>query len=309
MRERIIITGGTGFIGSALTRHLYAAGYDVVVVTRNAAKVIDMFEGRVSAASWNGSGFTNWEHFVDGSLAVINLAGESIAGGRWTTPRKRLIMDSRVFAGRTVTEAVAKVARKPKVVIQASAIGYYGSTGLRPVSESEASGAGFLADVCRQWEGSSESVERHGVRRVIIRSGLVLGQGGVLPQLVKPFRYHLGGPPAGGRQMVSWIHLEDEIRAIRFLIENEQAQGPFNLTSPNAVHMHALYTELGRILGKSPWLKLPKGLLRWALGEMADELLLTSQNVLPRRLTELGFTYNFPDIVTALADILVQDRA
>lgn len=307
MRKRIIITGGTGFIGAALTRALHSAGYDVVVVTRNTAKAIDMFEGRVSAASWDGTGSTNWEHFLDGSLAVINLAGENI-GGRWTPPRKRRILESRIHAGNAVTSAVRKVARKPELVIQASAVGYYGSTGSRPVSETEPSGAGFLADVCRQWEHSTKSVESMGIRRVIIRSGLVLGHGGVLPLLAKPFEYYLGGVPGSGNQMVSWIHHQDEVRAIQFLLENEQAAGPFNLTSPGAVSMRAFCEELGRVLAKPARLRAPKGLLRAALGEMADELILTSQNVVPGRLTELGFTFNFPDIALALADILGQRR-
>jgi uncharacterized protein (TIGR01777 family) len=306
MRERIIITGGTGFVGSALTRHLYAAGYDVVVVARNAAKVIDMFEGKVSAASWNGMGFTNWEHFIDGALAVINLAGENIGGGRWTSTRKQRILDSRVLAGQTVAEAVAKVARKPKVVIQASAVGYYGNTGARPVDESEPSGEGFLAKVCRHWEHSSQSVEDLGVRRVIIRSGLVLGQGGILPKMAKPFLYYLGGAPGGGEQMISWVHLEDEVRAIQFLLENEQAVGAFNITAPNAVRMKTFYAELGRMLGKPSWLNVPKGLLRAALGEMADELVLVSQNVVPGKLTELGFNFHFPDVTAALTEILGQ---
>lgn len=305
MRDRIIITGGTGFIGTALTRHLYAAGYDVAVVTRDAAKAIDMFEGRVSAGSWNGTGYTNWEHFLDGSLAVINLAGENI-GGRWSAARKQRILDSRIAAGQTVTEAVAKVARKPKIVIQASAVGYYGSTGSRPVSESEPSGEGFLAGVCRQWEHSTAQVEEMGVRRIIIRSGLVLGPGGILPLLAKTFRYHLGGPPGGGEQMVSWIHLEDEIRAIRFLLENERAAGPYNLTSPGAVHMRTFCEELGRVLGKPSWLKLPKGLLRAALGEMADELILTSQNIVPRGLLDLGFDFSYPDIASAMAEAVAR---
>lgn len=303
MRERIIITGGTGFVGSALTRHLYAAGYDVVVVTRNAARVIDMFEGKVSAASWNGSGFNNWQHFIDGALAVINLAGEDI-GGRWTSARKQRILNSRVFAGQTVTEAVSKVARKPKVVIQASAVGYYGNTGARPVDESEPSGDSFLAKVCRQWEHSTQPVEEFGIRRVIIRSGLVLGQGGILPQLAKPFLYYLGGAPGGGEQMVSWIHLEDEIRAIQFLLENEQADGAFNLTAPGAVRMKAFCDELGRLLGKPSWLHVPKGVLRVALGEMAEELILASQNVVPGKLKELGFDFRFTDVAAALSEIL-----
>ncbi len=304
MRKRIIITGGTGFIGSTLTRRLYAAGYEVVVVARDAARVIDMFEGKVSAASWKGTGFTNWEHFIDGALAVINLAGENIGGGRWTSARKQRILNSRIMAGQTVAEAVAKVSRKPKVVIQASAVGYYGNTGARPVSESEPSGESFLAKVCRQWEHSSQSVEELGVRRVVIRSGLVLGQGGVLPRMIKPFHYYLGGAPGGGEQMVSWVHLEDEVRAIQFLLENEQAVGAFNLTAPHAVRMKAFCDELGRILGKPSWLNVPKGVLRAALGEMADELILVSQNVVPGKLTELGFDFRFPDVSAALADIL-----
>jgi len=255
--------------------------------------------------AWDGKSSNGWLQAAEGAAAIVNLAGENLSTGRWTGRIKENIRMSRINAGRAAAEAVERCKKKPSVVIQASATGYYGDRGSEEITESSASGKGFLADVCRAWEDSSKSVETQGVRRAVIRTGVVLGaEGGMIPRLLLPFRLFMGGIPGGGRPWLSWIHLRDEVRAIRFLIETRRASGVFNLTAPAPVISGEFYRTLGALLRRPVWAPMPAFALRLILGELADEMILSGQRVLPEKLLKLGFEFEFPELEGALADII-----
>ena len=302
---RVIITGGTGFIGSRLAESLLADGAEVVVLSRSMESVRKVFDDRVSAALWDGKSAEDWWQFGEGADAVVNLAGAGLADSRWTPERKKLILNSRVNAGRAVTEAISRASVKPKVLVQASAVGYYGPRGLPAADESAPSGGGFLAEVCRAWESSTEAVEAMGVRRVIIRTSLVMAaHGGGLSRMLPVFRLGLGGPLGDGSQGFPWIHLDDEVGAIRFLMEHEESRGAYNLTAPETVDNRTFTRALAKALERPAVLGAPPFALRLLFGEMADEVLLSGQFVLPRRLTEEGYAFRHPILLAALEDLL-----
>ncbi|MYL83881.1 TIGR01777 family protein [Desulfovibrio aerotolerans] len=300
---RVVIIGGSGFIGRALTRSLVGDGHLVVVVSRTGAGRAPA--GGVSFAPFDGKSGQGWAEHCDGAAAVVNLAGENIASGFWSATRKQRILESRVDAGRAVMDALERVSHRPAVLVQGSAIGYYGDRGDAPTDEDTPRGTGFLAEVAQAWEASTAAAQALGVRRVVARTSVVLGAaGGALPRMLAPYRFFCGGPLGSGRQWFSWIHLNDEIRAIRFLMEQEQASGPYNLAAPQAVTQADLAAALGKALSRPAWLRTPPAVLRLVLGEMGQELLLNGARVAPRRLTELGFTFRFPTLAAALAEIL-----
>jgi uncharacterized protein (TIGR01777 family) len=304
-KRRILVTGGTGFIGRALTRDLAAAGYTVVVLTRHLQKSEGLFGRAAESVLWDGRTPEGWGSLVDGAFALINLAGDNLGEGRWTRTKRARILSSRLEAGGAVVEAVKAASRKPSVIVQASAIGAYGDRGDDEIDERSPLGVGFLADVVRPWEESTKDTEALGVRRVIVRSGLVLGAGGgVLPRLAAPFHFLAGGPLGNGRQWYSWIHLADEIRAIRFLIERTGLSGIFNLTAPRPLREKDLCRALGAAMKRPCWLPTPAFLLKLLFGRKAWETVLAGQKVLPRRLREAGFTFSYPEAETALADLL-----
>lgn len=300
---RVLITGGTGLIGRALAAELADAGYEVVVLSRNPS-MAPRLAPRVRVERWDGRTAQGWGSLADGAHAIVNLAGENIAGGRWTPARKQRIRESRLAAGTAVVEAVAAAHHKPHLVVQASGIGYYGPCGNEEVTEEAPPGIDFLGRLATEWEGSTAPVEKMGVRRVVIRTGVVLSaEGGALPRLMLPFRFFIGGPLGNGRQWVPWIHIADEARAIRFLMENPDARGAYNLVAPNPVSNAQLARILGLVLGRPAWLPVPAAALRLLLGEMSS-VLLTGQRAVPRRLLEAGFVFRFPDLEDALADLL-----
>jgi uncharacterized protein (TIGR01777 family) len=303
MAARIVITGGTGFIGRVLTGRLTAKGYEVVVLTRSPDRVAGSLGEGVIAARWDGKSAEGWAEHADGAYGIVNLAGANIASGKWTPGIKRRILESRLDAGKAVSDAVESAARKPRVVVQASAIGYYGDSGEDIVDESFSSGSGFLADVAGRWEETTSGVGAEVVRHIVIRTAVVLGRGGFLSKVTPPFKMFVGGPLGGGRQWISWIHIADETGAICFLLEREDLSGAFNLAAPTPERNADFYRALGRVLGRPAWIRTPAFALRLALGEMADELILPSQRVLPRRLVEAGYRFEFPDLGSALSDV------
>ncbi|MFZ2053338.1 MAG: TIGR01777 family oxidoreductase [Candidatus Aminicenantales bacterium] len=304
-RGTIIISGGTGFIGRPLTTSLAEAGYEVAVLTRNPSKATGLFGEGVKAAAWDGRTSGGWIELASGARAIISLAGENIGAGRWTPKRKRAIVRSRLDAGQAVVDAVRKAPVKPKVLIQASAVGFYGSRGDEELDESAPAGRGFLAGLVQEWEDSTSEAESFGVRRVVIRSGLVLDvDGGVLPRLLRPFRLFVGGSLGSGRQWLSWIHRRDEVAAIRFLIEREDLAGVFNLAAPQPLTMNGFARTLGRAMRRPAIFRVPAVLLRLLFGEMAEESLLAGQRVLPRALLRGGFEFLYPDLESALGEIL-----
>lgn len=300
--ERIVITGGSGLIGHALVAELVTAGYEVVILTRNPQRATGLADG-VRIAGWDARTAQGWGSLADGAYAIVNLAGENLAGGRWTAERKRRIRQSRLDAGRAVVEAVHAAKRKPAVVVQASGIGYYGPHGDEEVTEDFQPGSDFLGHLAVEWEASTAPVEALGVRRVVIRTGVVLSRkGGALPRLALPFHFFLGGPLGNGCQWVPWIPIEDEVRAIRFLLENETARGPYNLSAPHPVTNRELARALGQVLHRPAWLPVPAPALRLLLGEMAS-VLLTGQRAIPKRLLEEGFVFQFPEVRPALQNL------
>lgn len=300
---RVLITGGTGFLGRALARSLLADGYEVIALSRRPEQARGLPPG-VQMVRWDARTAEGWGHLVEGATAIVNLAGESIAGGPWTAERKRRIRDSRVNAGQAVVAAVQAASQKPSVIVQASAVGYYGPRGDEEITEETPPGDDFLARVAVEWEASTAPVEALGVRRVIIRTGLPLSrEGGVFPFFLLPFRFFVGGPLGSGRQWLPWIHIADEIGAIRFLLENAEAHGPFNLSAPNPVTNAEFSRILGRVMGRPSAMRVPAFALRLALGELAT-LMLSSQRQMPRRLMEIGYRFRFPELEAALRDLL-----
>lgn len=302
----VIISGGSGFIGKALGRALLAKGFRVAALTRGQGRAPSASpEGAVPEfVTWDARTAKGWGHLADGAFALVNLAGESIGDGRWTPERKRRMVESRVQAGQAMADAVARATVKPKVFIQGSGVGYYGCTGEEVVDESSPSGRGFLTDLSLQWEASTRGVEDMGVRRAVVRTGVVLGRGGgLLRKMLTPFKFFMGGPLGSGSQGFPWIHLEDEAAAIAFLLEREDAAGPFNLTAPEAVSNLEFCQSLARALSRPCGLPVPSAVLRMAFGEMADELLLSGCRAFPKRLVELGYVFRRPRLAEALKDI------
>jgi uncharacterized protein len=303
---RVIITGGTGLIGRALAANLASDGHETIVLSRAPERVTGLPPG-VRAERWDARSATGWGALADGADAIVNLAGESLAG-RWTTERKRRILESRQNAGRAVVEAVEQASVKPRVVVQASGAGYYGPRGDEEITEEAGPGKDYLGRTAIEWEVSTAPVESLGVRRVVIRTGVVLSTaGGAFPPLVLPFQFFVGGPLGSGRQWFPWIHIADEARAIRFLIEHESASGPFNLTAPNPLTNAEFGRVLGRVLRRPAFVPAPAFALKLLLGEMST-VLLDGQRAVSHRLQDLDFTFRFPDAEAALRDLLKKDK-
>lgn len=302
---RIVIAGGTGFIGRPLVAGLAHDGHEVVVLTRRPDRVraADLPRG-ARALGWDGRSTDGWGETVDGAGAVINLTGAGLADAPWTAARKRVLRESRVQPAEALAAAIVAARQRPAVLLQGSAIGYYGFRGDEVITESSGQGEGFLAELCAAWERASEPVEAAGVRRVLLRTGgMVLGLGGgALPKLALPFRLFAGGPVGSGRQHVSWIHEDDEVGAIRFLMDAADAAGPYNLAAPEPATNAELGRALARALGRPYWLPAPAFALRLALGELA-EVILDSARVVPERLLAAGYRYRFPRLADALADL------
>ncbi len=311
---RVIITGGTGLIGHQLAMSLGHDGHEVYILSRNPRQAGPMPE-TISFHEWDAKTPAGWEHLVEKADAIVNLAGANIAGDgflptRWTEERKKVILQSRLDAGKAVTAAVEAATHKPSVIMQSSAVGYYGIHGMDvEITEESPSGKDFLADVCRRWEDSTAGVESQGVRRAIIRTGIVLDKdGGTLPRLSLPFKLFAGGPIGSGKQPMPWIHILDEIRAIRFLLENDNASGAFNLTAPGVVDNRRMAQALGRALGRPAFFPTPGFAFQVAFGELAI-LLTAGQKAVPKRLLEHGFNFIYTEVDTALNAIYKPDTA
>jgi len=304
--KRVVITGGSGFIGRTLTDELLKAGYEIIWLSRNPDKTRNVPNG-MRVEKWDGRTAQGWGALADGAEAIVNLAGESIGIPPipWTVERKRRIRDSRVNAGKAIVEAARAANERPRVVIQSSAVGYYGARGDEIIVEKDSAGSDFLSQVAVEWEASTAEVESLGVRRVVIRTGLPLHKtGGVFPFLVLPFKLLFGGRIGSGKQFLAWIHLADQVSAIRFLIESESAHGAFNLTAPIPLTNADFGRVLARVLRRPFWFPIPAFALKLALGEMAELLLLSGQRVVPERLSQAGFKFQFTDAASALKDVL-----
>jgi uncharacterized protein (TIGR01777 family) len=299
--KKILISGGTGLIGKSLCELLVKSGYKVIILSRNPGKAV-VPEG-VEVTGWDGKTTRSWDKLLDGSFAVINLAGESIGAGRWTPERKKRILDSRMDAGQAILEAIRNARSKPEVLLQASAIGFYGIHGDESLDENSPAGSDWLAGLATAWEQSTREAEILSVRRVILRTGLVLDkQAGVLPRLTLPFNFFIGGPLGKGNQWWSWISLQDQVRAMKFLLEKEDARGMFNLTAPSPVTMEQFGKTLGKVIHRPYWFPTLSFMLKLLLGEMST-LVLDGQRVLPRRLLDAGFDFRYPELESALVEV------
>lgn len=300
---RIIITGGTGYLGRALARDLASAGHEVIILTRRAESAGSLPAG-ARAVAWDGRTAAGWGGLADGAQAIINMAGATIARPHWSAAYKRMILESRVNSGAAVSEAIRAAQNKPSVLVQMSGIGFYGDSADREVDESAPAGSDYFARVCTEWEASSAAVESIGVRRVIVRTAPVYGPGGGIYAMVAlPFQLFAGGPLGNGRQYAPWIHLTDWLNAMKFLMDNPSAQGAYNLTAPDPLTQGASAKVFGRELGRPSFMPAPAFVLRLALGPAADLLLLTGQRAQPRRLLEAGFHFRFPELGAAIRNI------
>lgn len=290
---KILIAGASGLIGSALIPSLKADGAEVTRLVRSTPK-----PGEVE---WHPNQDAMDPARLEGFDAVINLAGENVAAGRWTEDQKRKIHDSRVNGTHLLSEAMAKLAIRPRVFLCASATGFYGDRDDEVLDEHSDSGGGFLAGVCREWEQATEPAANAGVRVVNLRFGVILSrEGGMLAKLLTPFKMGMGGRVGSGKQFISWVAIDDAISAINLALHDETFRGPLNVVSPNPVTNEAFTKTLGHVLSRPTALAMPAFAARLAFGEMADEMLLSSQYVVPKRLADAGFQYKYPELEGAL---------
>ncbi len=303
---RVIITGATGFIGRALTEALLKEGHDLVLVTRSIPKEKSISSVKLHFSIWFPDNESEILKEIDGADAVINLAGEPIVGKRWTDSQKQKLLESRVHSTRCIARSIEKATRRPKILINASAIGYYGSRASEELTEESAGGEGFLSEVCRAWEAHAIRVEDFGVRVVRLRTGIVLEKwGGALHLMLPPFQMFAGGWLGSGKQWMSWIHLEDLVRMIVFCLENSQINGAVNGVAPQPVTNKAFSMVLAQVLKRPCFLPVPEIALKVLLGEMST-ILLASQKALPKKATSLGFSFQYPEIRKALETILAK---
>lgn len=295
----VLVSGSHGFIGSALVPFLTTGGHRVIRLVRSPQP------SREPQSEWNPSTGVLNAGELDGVDAVVHLAGESIADGRWTDERKRRIRESRVTGTRLLCESLARLPKPPRVIVCASAIGYYGDRGDETLTESSAKGSGFLAQLCEEWERATEPAARRGIRVVLLRIGVVLSPaGGALAKMLPPFRLGLGGPLGHGRQVMSWIAIDDAIGAIHHALVTDRLQGPVNLAAPHPVTNQEFTRVLGRVLARPAVLPVPPFALRLLFGELADEALLAGAKVLPARLLDTGYAFRFPELDPALRHLL-----
>lgn len=299
---RVVVAGGTGLIGRSLVQSLTRRGFEVVVLSRRARTGAGTAPMRFEI--WDARTPGAWSSSLAGAVAVVNLAGAGVADRRWTERYRDEIVSSRLDSTRALVEALESARPRPRVLLQSSAVGWYGDRGEEPCPESAPPGIGFLAELAREWEEASLPVESLGVRRVLLRTGVVLArEGGALAKMLPAFRLGLGGPLGNGRQWFPWIHAADEISAIQFLLEREDLSGPFNLVAPAIVRQREFAAELGRALRRPAVLPVPQLALRLLFGEMGS-VLLASQRVVPERLLSAGYAFRFPELGPALADLL-----
>jgi len=295
----IVISGSRGLIGSALRASLEADGHQVLPLVRPGSTG--------SGVSWDPMAGTIDAAALEGVDAVVHLAGEGVASHRWTDEQRRRIRDSRVLGTTLLAGALAQLDRKPEVLVSGSAIGWYGSRGDEQLTEDSAGGDDFLAETCHAWEASTNAAEESGIRTAHIRTGIVLsGKGGALAKQLLPFRLGLGGKAGTGRQWLSWISLDDEVGAIRFVIDHDDVAGPVNLTAPAPCTNAAFTKTLGRVLGRPTVLRIPRVVNRLpaGVGDLAYSLLFASARVVPRALTERGYQFRHREIEPALRSVL-----
>lgn len=299
---KVAVTGGTGFIGGRLVERLQTEGHQVLLLVRNAQKAQQRFP-KAEVVSYTPKTSGDWQQSIAGCDGVVNLAGEPISN-RWTENSKQEILESRQLGTQKIVEAIAQANPKPTVLVNASAVGYYGTSATDVFNETSSPGKDFLAEVCQAWEAEAENVKASGTRLAIIRIGIVLGpDGGVLARMMFPFQLFAGGPLGDGKQWVSWVHRDDLVNLILKALTDSSVAGVLNGTAPNPVSMGQLCQELGNIIQRPSWLPVPAFALELLLGE-ASKLVLEGQNVRPQKTEAMGFQFQYPTIETALSQIL-----
>jgi uncharacterized protein (TIGR01777 family) len=297
---KIVIAGGSGFLGRPLTHDLLSKGHQVTVLTRGPSRD----ERGIRHVTWDADEEPGaWHAVIDGVDAVVNLAGAGIADARWTAARKQVLRGSRVDATRALVAAIRGVHVKPRVLLSGSAVGIYGSQPEDgpPLDESAAAGSDFLSQLAVDWEAEAGAASALGCRVVTLRTGVVLARdGGALQKLIPPFRFFVGGPIGSGRQIMSWIHRNDWVELVVWLLRHESAEGPFNATAPHPVTNAEFSRALGAALGRPSWLPVPGIALTIALGEMAGAMLLSGQRAVPRKAVDAGFSFQFAEIGAAM---------
>ncbi len=301
---KIIISGASGLVGKALTDNLRAEGHIVSHLVRSTGNIAP------GDIHWTPTSASIDTAALEGADAVVHLSGANVAEGRWTHARKQVLRSSRIDSTRLLVDSLSRLQQKPQVFVSASAIGYYGNRGDEVLTESSHQGKDFLSYLARDWEGEAARAEHSGIRAVILRFGVILAaQGGALPQMLPPFKRGFGGRLGSGQQWMSWIALEDTIRIIRAAIGdpesgNAQYRGPINVVSPNPVRNTEFTQTLANVLGRSARFRVPAFALRLAFGEMANELLLSSQRVIPEQLQSAGYAFRHENLEPALRAIL-----
>ena len=297
---KIVITGATGMIGSVLIDRL-STQFDssLILLSRNPGREIHV--ANKQWLLWQPGFDGEWGRAIDGADAVINLAGEPIAGKRWSAQQKLILRSSRIDSTRSLVEAIGKAKIKPKTLISASAVGYYGPHGDERLDETSKPGDDFLSRLCVDWENEAKKAEAFDVRVCLLRTGVVLAKyAGALRKMVPPFKLFAGGPLGSGQQWMPWIHIDDEVSLIEFLLDRADAHGAFNGTAPNPVTMAEFSRTLGGVLNRPSWVSVPPSILALMVGEMAD-MLLTGQRATPEAALKLGFQFKYPHLVDALS--------
>lgn len=305
---KIVVSGGSGFIGRPLCASLCQEGHRVTLLTRRKEEAQRSCGLSVTAVEWNGREAGAWEHCLEGADAVINLAGAPIADGRWTEARKRLLSESRVLSTHLLVEGLSRRSSKPRTLVSASGIGYYGASDDRVLDEGAARGQGFLADLCLAWEAEALRAVEFDVRVVMLRTGMVLEQDGdALPKMLLPFRLFAGGPIMPGTQWVSWIHRHDHIGLIQWMLTTPCVSGPVNVVAPEAMTMNRFCEVLGQVLYRPSWLPVPGFALHVVLGAPGT-LMTTGQRVLPKVALDGEYQFKFPRLESALRSILFANK-
>jgi len=301
---KVLIFGATGFIGKNLVNKLLVDRHEVHIITRNKSKAEHIFPKTVIVHEHRFTDRQKLATIINGKNAVINLTGENLSAKIWNESFKQKIYNSRIETTKKITEAIQSVRSKPEVFIQGSAIGYYGNNPLEELTEYSPSGTGFLAKTVQDWETESLPVYDLNVRLVIVRTGIVLSRaGGVFPLQLLPFRFFLGGHFGDGEQWISWIHIDDQVRAIIHLLTHKFSLGIYNLTSPEPVLQKDYFKAIGATFHSPSWFHKPSKILKTLLGEMAEELILSGQRVMPHRLQNENFDFKFPTLITALSNL------
>lgn len=304
---KVAVTGATGFVGSRLVERLQQEGHSVLVLTRHPERAQRMFSSSGSSlleiVAYTPTKSGSWQQAISGCDGVVNLAGAPIADERWTPQRKQEILESRSTATQKLVEAIQNTDSKPSVLVNASAVGYYGTSETSVFDENSPCGRDFLANVCLAWEAAAQQVQQAGTRLVILRLGIVLGMGGALGKMLTPFKLFAGGPLGSGHQWFSWIHREDLVNLILFSLTNSSVEGVLNATAPNPVKMEQLCHALGEVLHRPSWLPVPDFALEILLGDAA-QVILQGQQVLPKRALSYNFNYQYPTVKPALEEIL-----